>query len=273
MNNILLRGIDEIWNDFFKDVFFGKFQERKLIGPDSMPIRVVFNERNFDYIIKGVCPFDKPDESKYGQYRSLWYGINGRPVEEKHAILFPIRHGEWPVEQDITDALIFTSEVPYACSLNLADAGASISDHVHFQCLKERFPGFDDNKTILSRDDQIEIYLLSTPYSGILLKSNNRLGRERLVKIANLRRPYNLVLKSDGDKDHVLVYGREHSSSGLLDGFKIGAPEMARLFYAKTLKQYQNWDYSALMSSLIQVSLKDQQASDFIAEISDLVKK
>lgn len=263
--------ISQLWECDFNEVYNGRKKERKVLGK-SPRILVIFNEHNFDRISFEQCPFDSPERNScYRKYRGLWYGINSRPVEEKHVILFPSEHREWPAEKDFEDILNFTSETEYTCSLNLRGSGASIGNHVHFQAVREEFPCFQDRKIPYTKNRQISVYGLDLHYHGALIQANSS-QRKSVSKLANLRKPYNAILKSKNGEDYVFVYSRTQTFSKTLKDFKIGAPEMARLFYAKTYEQYKDWDYNDILESLREVCPQEERTRHlFNKEISELV--
>ncbi len=272
----VIEEINQLWETVFKGIYNGGKREQKTLvnGNNKLETLVIFNERTNCVKPYNDCPFDNPGKkSRFRRYRGIWFGINTNPVEEKHVILFPSKHREWPTEEDFNDILNFTSETEYTCSLNLKLSGAQIVNHVHFQGVTKNFPCFEDPKTPIMKGDGIIVYRLLIPYCGILIYTNSPEGRKRSLKIGNLRRPYNAILKSKNGETYIFIYPRNGIFSPSLNNFKIGGPEMARLFYAKNFEQYQKWNHHNLIKGIQEVSLRGMnEENEFKKELLELIE-
>ena len=141
----IIKKIHEIWDQDFREEFEDRERRTKTLTNGEYEFRVLLDVGRKEFYEKMEkptgCPFDdKSQLNRFVQEKSLCYIVNIYPYFDRQFMAFPLDHRGFPTRQDIDELIELQKQSDYVIMMNMRDAGASIEDHIHYQCIQEKLP-------------------------------------------------------------------------------------------------------------------------------------
>ena len=175
------------------------------------------------------------------------------PSSAEHILLVLKHHRAEPTAADIFSGMRFAQQW-IRLLLNLAGAGASIRQHLHWQGLPIDFPVFSRRyiSRVVHEDGDVRVCLLSDPWCGFRLDVRTDAGRSRIAHaVACWSQPYNLVLQDSA----IYFCPRTKEVPPQFPTFKFGGAEVGGIIYAKSRVMLQTIDHSSIEAAIREVGL------------------
>lgn len=270
----LLIAINEDWVNNFKESLENRDRETKLFSDENTPFKVVLDSGKKDYYEKNKIDYDKGCifDSAYWRDRKpfscndLNYIINDYPYFDLQFMAYPREHRPRPDKKDLYELVFLTTISNNTAMMNMKNSGASIEDHVHYQCINEKLPIEENNskKPSLYQNDDLRIMRTTSPIYYLSLDWNTPTGMWEVFNIVqNCKAYFNLhVLPT-----HINLIPRKTNYSHLAPNWKIGCAEVGGLFLATEPELFERLNHKMLKEILSEVTFNEDEAKLFEEEL------
>lgn len=202
------------------------------------------------------CPFDKGALAKNTivEGKILNYVINTYPYFDMHFLAFPYEHRGQPKEEDLEEIIELLQVTDHVVLMNMVGAGASIPDHIHYQCIKADLPIKNAHGEIIYEDNIITLEKIAFPCYAIKHTWKNDAGRSLVESAAiSQKGPYNLLIYPEC----LYEIPRTAVFSPLAPEYKIGGAEVGGYFVVTSQELYEKLDIIMLEQILCDTTLVD----------------